>query len=139
MERAQGSAWRVCRCCVVLLSEGRGDYLLWPGFGPFAHCSSVFQSGSSFDSNCLPPLWKALPPASGASGMNRRRLAAKLPGTTSLETVSKLRRDCSSVQNFAPGGSFSRRKALLLSAWPTQETLGPRFFLLRISAHRRFA
>src|SRR3981189_2149068 len=100
-------------------SERRGDYLLLPGFCEFAHCSSVFQSGSSFDSNCLPPLWQGVPPAWGASGMNRRRLAAKLPGTTNLETVSKLRRDCSSVQNLAPGGSFSRRKELLLSPGPT--------------------
>src|SRR5258706_12772306 len=105
-------------------SEGRGDYLLLPGFCPFAHCSSVFQSGSSLDSNCLPPLWKALPPASGASGMNRRRLAAKLPGTTSLETVSKLRRDCSSVQNLAPGGRFSRRERLLASAGQTEQPGG---------------
>src|SRR6267378_3697423 len=116
---AKGVASPVYRCLSRSASEGRGDYLLLPGFCPFAHCSSVFQSASSFDSNCLPPLWKALPPASGASGMNRRRLAAKLPGTTSLETVSKLRRDCSSVQDLAPGESFSRRKALLLSAWQT--------------------
>src|SRR5258706_70739 len=109
-------------------SEGRGTYLLLPGFCPSAHWASVFQSGSSLDSNCLPPLWKELPPASGASGMIRRRLAAKLPGTTSLETVSKLRRDCSSVQNLAPGESFSKRKALLLSAEQTYQRGCPGFF-----------
>src|SRR3989442_15944694 len=111
-EEAQGVA--LPALCLSASSEDRGTYLLLPC--PFAHWASVFQSASSLDSNCLPPLWKALPPASGASGMNRRRLAAKLPGTTSLETVSKLRRDCSSVQNLAPGGSFSKRKGVLLSA-----------------------
>jgi len=29
---------------------------------PVRHWASVFQSASSLDSNCLPPLWKALRP-----------------------------------------------------------------------------
>src|SRR5258706_223471 len=119
---------------VLLSSEVCGTYLLLPGFCPFAHSSSVFQSGSSFDSNCLPPLWKALPPASGASGMNRRRLAAKLPGTTSLETVSKLRRDCSSVQDLAPGGRLSTPKAVLVFALPTQPRGWPSVFFQEIGS-----
>src|SRR5258706_15985908 len=115
-------------------SEGRGDYLLLPGFCPFAHCSSVFQSGSSLDSNCLPPLWKELPPASGASGMNRRRLAAKLPGTTSLETVSKLRRDPPPRPQIAPGRGVLPRGAVLFFPRPKKQDAGPGAFLFEAGA-----
>lgn len=56
------------------------------------------------------------PPASGASGCTSSRLVAGSPGLTKVETVSKLLRDRSSLQKLAPGDSFSRRNALLLSA-----------------------
>ena len=65
-------------------------------FWPRTHASMFFQSGSSWDANCLPPWWvSAMPPASGTNGIN---IESGAPGTTSFETVSKLRRDCSSVQ-----------------------------------------
>ena len=44
-------------------------------FWPRTHASMFFQSGSSWDANCLPPWWvSAMPPASGTSGINRNRL-----------------------------------------------------------------
>src|SRR6202023_678185 len=80
-----------------------------PAFCPRTHASMFFQSGSSWDANCLPPWWvSARPPASGASGIRRNRLNCGLPGTTNFETTSKLRRDCSSVQKLSPGDSSSR-------------------------------
>src|SRR6266852_5958163 len=80
-----------------------------PAFCPRTHAFMFFQSGSSSDANCLPPWWvSARPPASGASGIRRNRLKEGLPGTTSFETTSKLRRDCSSVQKLPPDGSISR-------------------------------
>src|SRR6266545_2635343 len=59
-----------------------------PAFCPRTHAALIFQSGSSWDLNCLPPWWvSARPPTSGASGIRRNRLCSGLPGVTSFETV----------------------------------------------------
>src|SRR2546423_3475902 len=79
-------------------------------FCPRTQSANVCQSGSFCDVNCLPPVWKGSPPTSGASGCMRSRLEVGSPGTTSREATSKLRLDCSSVQDKLPAGSFSSRK-----------------------------
>jgi hypothetical protein len=59
-----------------------------PAFCPRTHDAMVFQSGSSWDVNCLPPWWvSAMPPTSGASGISSNRLVSGLPGVTSFETT----------------------------------------------------
>jgi hypothetical protein len=59
-----------------------------PAFCPRTHAAMIFQSGSSWDVNCLPPWWvSAMPPTSGASGISSNRLVSGLPGVTSFETI----------------------------------------------------
>src|SRR2546425_1687174 len=54
-----------------------------PAFCPRTHAAMIFQSGSSWDVNCLPPWWvSARPPTSGASGISSNRLVSGLPGVT---------------------------------------------------------
>ena len=59
-----------------------------PAFSPRTHAAMIFQSGSSWDLNCLPPWWvSARPPTSGASGISSNGLVSGLPGVTSFETI----------------------------------------------------
>jgi hypothetical protein len=49
---------------------------------PRTHVARICHSGSVCDVQCLPPPWKASPPASRLSGWVRRRLVVGDPGTT---------------------------------------------------------
>src|SRR3954463_1782445 len=86
--------------------------------------ASAFHSGSVCESQCLPPGWNSVPPASCASGMVRRRLLSGTPGRTIRLAASKFLRDSSSVYAWRPGGSRIRRKAVPVEwqvmhrAWP---------------------
>src|SRR3954467_10051146 len=69
-----------------------------PGHFPrFTQSASVFHSGSPCDSQCLPPGWNSVPPASWASGITSNRLLSGTPGSTKRDTASKFLRVSSSV------------------------------------------
>src|SRR5207247_9664493 len=101
-------------CILVGRRLDRPGGLCYLLFACWTHSAMIFQSGSSLERNCRPPLWKRSPPASAASGCKRNGLEAGVPGTTRFDTVSKLRRDCSTVHVAAPGESGCKLKGLRL-------------------------
>src|SRR6185436_21060720 len=77
---------------------------------PRTQAASVCHSGFCCDCQCFPPPCQWLPPSSVASGLVSRTLFSGSPGTTSRETRSKFRRDCSSVYAALPGVNGSRNE-----------------------------
>src|SRR6185436_6784039 len=77
----------------------------------FTHSDNVFHSGSFCDSQCFPPGWNSVPPASCASGIVSSRLFDGTPGTTNLAAISKFLRVSSSVYAERPGGNGCSRNA----------------------------
>src|SRR5207249_10929111 len=62
-------------------------------FARFTQSASAFHSGSVCDSQCLPPGWNSVPPASCASGITSSRLLSGTPGRTKRDTAAKCLRD----------------------------------------------
>src|SRR6185503_2321238 len=86
--RSSGLSCSDARCSCRLLGTFGYGVEAPPAFCPRTHAAKIFQSGSSWEANCLPP-WcvSARPPTSGASGISSNRLCSGLPGVTSFETV----------------------------------------------------
>src|SRR5262245_45016103 len=109
---------RRCRQSAPACPERARPYFL------FTQSASVFHSGSLCDSQCLPPGWNSVPPASCASGITSSRLLSGTPGSTKRDTAAKFLRDSSSVYAARPFGSGWSRKAVLVEwhvmqrAWP---------------------
>src|SRR5437773_2716936 len=93
-------------------------------FAPRIHAARVCHSGSSCEDQCLPPGWKATPPASAASGIVSSQLASGSPGTTNRSVASKLRRDSSSFHDVLPGASGWRRNGVPCE-WHTKQRARP--------------